>query len=90
MVDEHLTSIDGKYNLAESIDEELSCGMFNPTWQTSWFLYLVGSSAGHLQSPGVDSSKVAMVRAADVDGELGIYGRGDKETYPASLRDASI
>lgn len=36
VVDEHPTSIDGKYNLAESIDEELRCGMFNPTWQTSY------------------------------------------------------
>ena len=65
VVDEHSTSIDGKYNLAESVDEELRCGMFNPTWQTS-YPPVFSDWLPKIPVSYVDSSKVAMVRAADV------------------------
>lgn len=81
VVDEHPTSIDGKYNLAESIDEELRCGMFNPTWQTS-YPPVFGDWLPKIPFSYVDSSKVAMVRAADVTANWAFMAERDKETYP--------
>lgn len=81
VVDEHSTSIDGKYNLAESIDEELSCGMFNPTWQTS-YPPVFSDWLPKIPVSYVDSFKVAMVRAADVTANWAFMAERDKETYP--------
>ena len=81
VVDEHSTSIDGKYNLAESVDEELRCGMFNPTWQTS-YPPVFSDWLPKIPVSYVDSSKVAMVRAADVTANWAFMAERDKETYP--------
>lgn len=81
VVDEHSTSTDGKYNLAESIDEELRCGMFNPTWQ-KFYPPVFGTWLPRIPVSYVDSSKVAMVRAADVTANWAFMAERDRETYP--------
>ena len=81
VVDEHSTSTDGKYNLAESIDEELRCGMFSPTWRT-FHPPVFGTWLPKIPVSYVDSSKVAMVRAADVTANWAFMAERDKGTYP--------
>lgn len=81
VVDEHSTSTDGKYNLAESIDEELRCGMFNPTWQV-FHPPVFGKRLPKIPVSYVDSSKVAMVRAADITANWAFMAERDRQTYP--------
>ena len=81
IIPRYLAYIDGKYNLAESIDEELRCGMFNPTWQTS-YPPVFGDWLPKIPVSYVDSSKVAMVRAADVTANWAFMAERDKEAYP--------
>lgn len=84
VVDEHSTSTDGKYNLAESINEELRNGMFNPTWQV-FYQPVFGNWLPEIPVSYVDSSKVAMVRAADITANWAFMAERDKETYPKAL-----
>ena len=62
IVDEHSSSTDGRYNLSESIDEELRIGTFSPEYGT----YHKPVFDQTLSPVKVDSSKVTLVRAADI------------------------
>lgn len=83
VVDEHSTSTCGKYNLVESINEELRYGMFNPSW-SKFFPPLFGPRIPRIPVSYVDSSKVALVRAADVTANWVYMAVRDMESCPSA------
>ena len=63
-VDEHNTATDGKYELRESLEQELMYGTFNLNWQV--FHPPVFSRKGTVELSFCNSEKVTLVRAADI------------------------
>lgn len=63
-VDEHNTATDGKYELRESLEQELMYGTFNLNWQV--FHPPVFSRKGTVELTFCNSEKVTLVRAADI------------------------
>ena len=63
-VDEHNTATDGKYELRESLEQELMYGTFNMNWQS--FHQPVFTKKGTVDLAFCNSEKVTLVRAADI------------------------
>lgn len=63
-VDEHNTATDGKYELRETLEQELMYGTFNPNWQV--FHPPVFTKCGSVDLAFCNSEKVILVRAADI------------------------
>lgn len=63
-VDEHNTATDGKYELRESLEQELMYGTFNMNWQI--YHPPVFSKKGTVDLEFCNSEKVTLVRAADI------------------------
>jgi hypothetical protein len=85
VVDEHSTSTDGKYNLAQSINEELRFGVFSPGWNT-FHEPLFSADLPAIPVSYVDSAKVTMVRAADITANWAYMAVRDQLSYPAAYR----
>ena len=84
VVDEHSTSTSGKYNLEESINAEFRFGTYNPTW-TEWIPPVFDDSFPEIPVAYVDSSKVALVRAADVTANWVYRAERDRVDYPDAI-----
>ena len=81
VVDEHSSSTSGKYNLEESINEELRCGMFNPEWNV-FFEPVFSTDMPKIPVAYANSKSVPLVRAADVTANWAFMAERDKDTYP--------
>lgn len=85
VVDEHSTSTCGKYNLVESINEELRYGTFNATWN-KFFPPVFDASMPKIPVAYVDSSRVPLIRAADITANWVYMAIRDRDKYPDELK----
>ncbi len=81
VVDEHSTSTDGRYNLQETTDEELRRGMFNFNYR-KFFPPVFAHEIPKVKVAYVDSSKVPLIRAADVTANWAYMAERDRASYP--------
>ena len=84
IVDEHSTSTSGRYDLEESINSEFRFGTYNPTW-TEWFSPIFDERFPEIPVTYVDSSKVALIRAADITANWVFRAERDKLEHPEVL-----
>lgn len=81
IVDEHSTSTDGKYNLVQSINMEFRFGVHNLTWDR-YYKPVFNADFPAIPVEYVDSSKVPLIRAADVTANWVYRAVRDIKTYP--------
>ncbi|NLH91093.1 MAG: DUF3800 domain-containing protein [Atopobium sp.] len=84
-VDEHSTATNGRYNLEESINEELRIGTVNYSSQMSF--PPIFPSLPKIPVKYVDSKTVALVRAADITANWVYCAARDKDTYPMGIAE---
>lgn len=84
IVDEHSTSTSGRYDLEESINSEFRFGTYNPAW-TEWFPPVFDEDFPEIPVTYVDSSKVALIRAADITANWVYRAERDKIKHPEVL-----
>lgn len=85
-VDEHSAATSGKYSLEESIDEELRSGMYSPDCGV-YHDPLFSGSFPRVPVKYLDSSKVTMVRAADITANWLYCAVRDYEKCPGPADD---
>lgn len=83
-VDEHSSSTAGKYNLAESVNEEFRLGIYNPA-SNSEFPPVFGSSLPQIPVSYLNSASVTLIRAADITANWIYAAVRDEATYPDAL-----
>lgn len=83
-VDEHSSSTSGKYNLCDSINEELRIGMYDPAGRFHDPLF--SPQFPEIPVSYLDSKKVTLIRAADITANWIYCAERDKEVYPFAMR----
>ena len=83
-VDEHSSSTSGRYNLESSIDEEFRHGMYD----SRGFFHEPVFSPDFPEIPVryLDSSRVTMIRSADITANWIYCAERDRAQYPHAMR----
>ncbi len=92
IVDEHSSSTDGRYNLSESIDEELRIGTFSPEYGT-YHKPVFNQDLPPVKVNYVDSSKVTLIRASDITANWiyrAVLDRNEWSTELQAVQDSVV